>query len=224
MSSTSISSAVEVFARSMKPGAKIVDLGCGLQPYKQLFLHARYIGIDVEASGRMADQKCADIYFDGVKIPLDSESVDAVLCTQVLEHAVDPQLLVADIFRVLRPGGRLLVTVPFMWGLHEQPYDFRRFTPYGLQKLVSHCGFEIDHQENLTVGARAIRMLIDSEVNNFLVNVAPAHSLSPIARQLRRLKVAFHVRLLNILDQMWQSTFQFERVYIDNLLLAHKRL
>jgi hypothetical protein len=92
-----------------------------------------------------------------------------------------------------------------------------------LAKLVSRCGFEIDRQENLTIGARAIRVLIDSEVNNFLVNIAPAQKLSPIARQWLRLKVAIHERMLRVLDRMWQSTFRFERVYIDNLLLAHKR-
>ncbi len=223
MSSATISAAVEDFARSLESGAEIVDVGCGLQPYRHLFLHARYVGLDVEASGRNADEKCADVYFDGITIPLEAESVDAVLCTEVLEHAVAPELLVAEMFRILRPGGRLCVTVPFIWGLHELPYDFRRFTSYGLAKLVSRCGFEIDRQENLTIGARAIRVLIDSEVNNFLVNIAPAQKLSPIARQWLRLKVAIHERMLRVLDRMWQSTFRFERVYIDNLLLAHKR-
>lgn len=223
MSSSTISSAVEDFARSLKPGSEIVDVGCGLQPYRHFFLHTLYIGIDVEDSGRNAEDKCADKYFDGIKIPLESESFDAVLCTEVLEHAVDPELLVAEIFRILRPGGRLCVTVPFMWGLHELPYDFRRFTSFGLAKLVSGCGFEIDRQENINVGARAVRTLIDSEVNNFLVNVAPFRKSSPIARQQLRIKVAIHELMLRALDRMWQSTFCFERVYIDNLLLAHKR-
>jgi hypothetical protein len=73
------------------------------------------------------------------------------------------------------------------------------------------------------VGETCFTVLIDSEVNNFLVNIAPAQKLSPIARQWLRLKVAIHERMLRVLDRMWQSTFRFERVYIDNLLLAHKR-
>jgi SAM-dependent methyltransferase len=180
------------------------------------------VGLDVELSGRDVKEKLADMYFDGVNIPLKTESVDAVLCTEVLEHAIDPELLIGEIFRILRRGGRVCVTVPFIWGLHELPYDFRRFTPFGLAGLVSKRGFVIDHQERLSVGAPAIRMLIDSEVNNFLVNVMPTQKMSRIGAQWFRFKVLLHERLLRVLDRIWHSTFRFERVYIDNLLIAHR--
>lgn len=220
--SGTIAEAVAAFAHAMSPGARVVDVGCGLQPYRPYFSGMQCIGIDVRASGRTEHQKTADVYFDGTRIPIETASIDGVLCTQVLEHAVDPDALVAEIFRVLRPGGRLCITVPFMWGLHELPYDFRRFTPFGLERLVSGSGFVIDRQEKIADGARAIRMLIDSEVNNYLVNVRPGEKRGGWAVFRLRVAVRLHERLLRLLERVWRAEFRFERVYIDNLLLAHK--
>lgn len=222
MGSETIRTVVADFAKSLPAGTKILDVGCGLQPYKPLFAHATYLGIDVEASGRQAKDKAADVYFDGTHIPLETESVDAVLCTEVLEHAVDPEMLTAEMFRVLRPGGRVCITVPFIWGLHEVPYDFRRFTPFGLARLFSGHGFIVDRQEKLTSGIDAIQMLINSEVNNYVVNVLPSRHMTHREAKWFRFKLRLHERLLRIMDRLWRSTLNFERIYIDNLLIAHK--
>lgn len=220
--SNAIASAVHAFSLSLQPGAKVVDVGCGLQPYRKYFTHSKYFGIDVETSGRKEKEKSVDAYFDGVNIPLEQESVDAVLCTEVLEHAVDPEALVAEFFRVLRPGGQVCITVPFIWGLHELPYDFRRFTPFGLERLVVNKGFVINYQEKLVAGAPAIRTLIDSELNNFLVNVQPADPPRKMGRLRLQIAIYLHEQLLRILERIWRSSFRFERVYLDNLLIAHK--
>ena len=218
----SIESSVADFAMSLAQGLNVVDVGCGLQPYRPLFMHTKYVGIDVETSGRTAETKQADLYFDGINIPLESHSIDAVLCTEVLEHAVDPERLMGEIFRILRPGGRLCLTVPFIWGLHELPYDFRRFTPFGLEKMVSEQGFVVERQEKLTIGTSAILKLIGSEVNNFLVNVAPTQKMTPTEMRWFRFKVLCSEQLLRALARIWNSTLRFERVYIDNLLIAYK--
>jgi SAM-dependent methyltransferase len=220
--SNAIASAVHAFSKSLQLGAQIVDVGCGLQPYRKYFAHAQYVGIDVEASGRKEQEKSADIYFDGVNIPLAVESVDAVLCTEVLEHAVDPEALVAEFFRVLRPGGQIFITVPFIWGLHELPYDFRRYTPFGLERLVVSKGFVVKRLEKLVSGAPAIRALIDSELNNFLVNVQPADPRRKMGGLRLKIAIYLHERLLRILERIWRSSFRFERVYLDNLLVACK--
>jgi SAM-dependent methyltransferase len=92
----------------------------------------------------------ADIHeFDGRKIPFPDASFDYVLCTEVLEHADAPEILVAEMHRVLRPGGTLLATIPFSARVHYAPYDFQRFTRFGLQRLFA--GFEhprIDERGN----------------------------------------------------------------------------
>ncbi len=217
---TAIARCVSDFAASLPAQATVIDVGCGLQPYRPLFAHTQYIGIDVESSGRSEHQKSADRIFDGIHIPAEDASVDAILCTEVLEHAVDPVALVGEMFRVIKPGGTVCITVPFMWGLHELPYDFRRFTPNGLATLFSAAGFAVDRQQNLTEGIDAIRMLVNSELNNYRVNVRPRQSSKEDWRF--RLALYVHERLMRILERLWRRHFRFERIYIDNHLLAHK--
>lgn len=120
----------------------LVDVGCGSRPYEALFTVERYLGVDVEESGHPAEGKRCDVYFDGTTLPVGSDSADVVLCTQVLEHAPEPAALLAESARVLRPGGHLLLTAPLLWEEHEQPFDFRRFTSFGLRRLVEDAGFD----------------------------------------------------------------------------------
>ena len=222
MTTRTIRIAVEEFAASLPKGYRIVDIGCGLQPYRQVFAHTDYIGLDVEDSGRKSNEKLADLYFDGTNVPMESESVDAILCTEVLEHAVDPVSLVREMYRILRKDGTVCITVPFMWGLHELPYDFRRYSPFGLAALFSEAGFFITHQENLTTGSAAIRMLIDSEINNFTVNILPKKLYTK--NQIRKIRIMLwiHERLLRLVQRIWIKNFVFERLYVDNLLLCKK--
>lgn len=77
-------------------------------------------------------------------MPLPDASVDSVLCTQVLEHVAHPVQAVAEIFRVLKPGGAALITVPQWNELHEEPHDYFRYTKFGLTVLLEDAGFRIE--------------------------------------------------------------------------------
>lgn len=84
-------------------------------------------------------------------IPLEADTIDAILCTQVLEHVAEPSSVVGEFRRLLRPGGRLWMVAPLVWFLHEQPYDYYRYTSYGLRHLLERAGFidiEITPQQN----------------------------------------------------------------------------
>jgi SAM-dependent methyltransferase len=72
---------------------------------------------------------CPDIYGDAHKLPVKSESVDCVLCCEVLEHVADPFTCCSEIYRILKPGGLFVFSVPFIFPIHADPYDFGRFTP-----------------------------------------------------------------------------------------------
>ncbi len=115
---------------------RIIDVGCGSRPYESLFSGNEYIGIDVDGGGHKKDDKLPDSFFDGLNIPFEDKSFDVAICTEVLEHSPEPERLVADIARVLKPKGKLYVSVPFVWYEHEAPYDFRRFTSFGFKKLL----------------------------------------------------------------------------------------
>ena len=122
----------------------VVDIGCGTAPYRSLFAHTQYIGIEVVNRSQFGSAKGgADVLYDGRRLPLADASIDNVLCNQVLEHVFDPVAFLTEVHRVLRTDGRLMMTVPFVWDEHEQPYDFARYSSFGLAHLAGKCGFKV---------------------------------------------------------------------------------
>ncbi len=126
-------------------GGRILDVGCGAKPYALLFAHAEeYIGIDIETSGHDHGRSKVDIFYDGKSIPFEDGSVDTVVSFEVFEHVFDLDGLLHEIRRVLRPDGKLVFTMPFAWPEHEEPYDFGRYTSFGIADKLSKCGYEVE--------------------------------------------------------------------------------
>ncbi|WP_165585385.1 class I SAM-dependent methyltransferase [Roseococcus sp. SYP-B2431] len=120
----------------------VLDVGCGEMPFRGLLpAEVRYTGIDVPAAEDFGMTRHAEIVdFDGLHIPFPEASFDNILCTEVLEHAEDPAALVAEMLRVLRPGGTLAATVPFAARVHHAPHDHHRFTRYRLAAMFAGFG------------------------------------------------------------------------------------
>jgi SAM-dependent methyltransferase len=120
-----------------------LDLGCGNKPYQSLYnpFTTSQLGCDVVQS----DQNSVDVVCPATDLKFNNDQFDTVLCTQVLEHVFEHDKLMSEAFRVLKPGGHLILTVPFAWELHEEPYDFFRYTKHALKQLFEQTGFEIDY-------------------------------------------------------------------------------
>ncbi len=121
----------------------LLDFGCGGQPYRELFKLrvAKYIGADVAAAkGIQLDLELVP----DMPVPLEDASIDTVLSTQTLEHVYDSRFYIRECYRLLKPGGSLILSAPMQWRLHEVPYDYWRFTRYGLSELLTRNGFAID--------------------------------------------------------------------------------
>jgi len=119
---------------------RVLDVGCGNSPFRHL-LNAgkvRYQGIDVEAAASFGYANPDVIYYDGKTIPFDANTFDAVMCTEVLEHVPEPEPFIAELHRVLKPGGRAVVTLPWSARFHYQPYDYHRYTPSMLTRLFTN--------------------------------------------------------------------------------------
>lgn len=120
---------------------RVIDIGCGNKPYENIFTEktTEYIGCDIIQSNL---QK-VDILCEANKIPLADNSFETAFSTQTIEHVEDHQGLVNEAFRLLKPGGYTIVSGPMYWHLHEEPYDFFRFTKYGFQYVFEKAGFEM---------------------------------------------------------------------------------
>lgn len=119
-----------------------LDIGCGEMPYKPLIAPVvdKYIGLDIENPKYQRAVK-PDLFWDGSRIPLDNDSVDSVMATELFEHLPDLEAVLREIFRVLKPGGKLFFTVPFLWPLHDMPQDEYRYTPFSLKRHLGNAGF-----------------------------------------------------------------------------------
>ena len=122
---------------------RVLDVGAGEAPWRDLLpAGVEYVGVDADLSGEFGMRHKPDItYYDGKRLPFADDSFDHVLCTEVLEHVHDPYSFLADLKRVLRQGGTLILTVPWSARLHHLPHDYSRFTRYGLKDLLESVGF-----------------------------------------------------------------------------------
>lgn len=148
---------------------KILDVGCGRKPYKSLFTFKEYIGLDIENEGHSHFNEDIDIFYDGNAIPFIDSTFDSVICNQVLEHVFNPNTFLTEINRVLKPGGKFLLTVPFVWDEHEQPNDYARYSSYGLKFLLEKHSFEVIEfrktNNNITVLFQLLNGYIFKKIN-----------------------------------------------------------
>ncbi len=118
---------------------RLLDVGCGNSPFRHLLDAAatQYQGVDVPAAADFGYHNPDTVYYDGRVLPFPDASFDAVLCTEVIEHIPDPTESIREMHRVLKPGGLLLVTLPWSARFHYQPYDYHRYTPSMLRTLFA---------------------------------------------------------------------------------------
>ena len=131
---------------STADNAMMLDAGCGEAPYRKYFAHAKYESADF----CQVDKP----YFNSLTyvcsldaIPVEDERYDTVVMTQVLEHIPNPRKVLAEITRVLKPGGKLWISAPLMYPEHEPPYDFFRYTQFAWKMFCEEAGLEIEELE-----------------------------------------------------------------------------
>jgi SAM-dependent methyltransferase len=138
---------------------RLLDLGCGERPYEELFAPhiTGYVGLEYppvadnlhpEIWGKIElIRGIVDVWGDARNLPFRDGSFDTALALEVLEHVTDPCACLAEVARVLRPGGALLLTVPLFAPLHQWPFDYYRYTPRGAEAILQRAGFRIESVE-----------------------------------------------------------------------------
>ncbi|OGU30268.1 MAG: methylase [Ignavibacteria bacterium GWA2_35_9] len=191
---------------------KTLDVGCGTKPYEKYFKSSEYIGLEIETTVHREVSK-ADFFYDGTKFPFNNNEFDSIVTNQVFEHVFNPDSFLNEINRVLKKNGILLLTVPFVWDEHEQPYDFARYSSFGIKSVLEKNGFEIiAHRKTVTNFGVIIQL-----INGYIYKMTVRNSL---IRQIVTVLVMFPLSILGIiLSKILPSN---KDLYLDNIILAKK--
>lgn len=130
------------FAQSIPEGSRVLDAGSGDSPYQDLFIHTKYDSTDFIK----VDKNYTDPTFvcDLSNIPISDSYYNFIIFTQVMEHVIEPKKVLYELSRVLKPGGKLFYTGPLFYKEHEIPYDYYRYTQFGLRYLFENAGFVVE--------------------------------------------------------------------------------
>lgn len=145
----------------LRPGNRILDYGCAEQPYRDCFApELHYIGADLPGNP-LASLEIRP----GQPLDLETGSVDLVLSSQVLEHVTDPAAYLRECRRVLRPGGRLVLSTHGIMPLHRDPVDYWRWTCDGLRHAIAAAGFDVDELRGVMgLGATGVQLFQDATI------------------------------------------------------------
>jgi ubiquinone/menaquinone biosynthesis C-methylase UbiE len=195
-------------------GGKLLDFGCGSKPYEDLFSHStNYIGLDLEVSGHSGEYKRADVFYDGTNLPFGNNTFDSVIAIEVLEHIPNVEQILVELNRVLKPQGKILITTPFMYPEHEEPYDFHRFTTDG-HKVLLRDNWSIIHIEKLNDSHDVIFQLL---LRNQILAIK---NVSSIVGKLRR------ILFISVINVFWLITKRLfssnSKSYTNTLVIAEK--
>ena len=122
----------------------VLDIGCGHKAIKKhISDEVNYYGLDYYDTAEYWYESSPDIYGNANLLPIKNSSTSNVLLLDVLEHLPDPEACIKEVFRVLKTEGKLILQVPFMYPIHDDPLDFNRWTKHGLEKLLNNNGLSI---------------------------------------------------------------------------------
>ena len=192
---------------------KLLDVGCGTKPYENICNVDEYIGLEIDDEGNR-QHNYADVFYDGKTIPFEDKSFDSILSNQVFEHVFNPNQFLKEINRVTKVGGKFLITVPFVWDEHEQPYDYARYSSFGLKHILAENGFEIIEHRKSNNGIEVIFQLI----NDYLYKVIMTENV-----YFNLLIIILLMAPINMTGLILSKLLPRNNdLYLDNIVLAKK--
>lgn len=195
-------------------GVRCLDVGCGNRPYEYLFARGSYTGIDVEYSGRPLNMKQPDHFYDGNVLPFQNDSFDMVISTQVLEHVPNPLSMLKEMARVCKPEGVMVISLPFVYQEHEEPFDYFRFTRFGIAELLNKAGLRIETMKRDSGALETIAIL---------ANVYIIHNLVPGVRGFGHLFALFICLPIQLLAMILSKILPDQgQLYLNLVVHARK--
>lgn len=158
---------------------RVLDIGCAdrwIQP--NLPQGCDYIGLDYPATGKDLYEAAPDVFADASRLPLPDACVDTVIVLEVMEHLRHPMEALHEISRVLRPQGKVLLSIPFLYPIHDAPYDYQRLTRYGLVRDAEAAGLQIDAISNRLGSAESAGLIASLALAGMALESVKKHSPS----------------------------------------------
>jgi SAM-dependent methyltransferase len=200
-------------ARRIPSGMRVLDVGAGIGQYRTVFAHCDYKTQDFgQEPATIGKYTPLDYQSDIGAIPVEDRTFDVIVCTEVLEHVPHPDAALAEMARILKPGGRLLLTAPLASFLHQEPYHYYGgFTPHWYRKFLPDHGFDV---ESIVANAGFFSLLGQNAQHCLRVLRSPApNRLSRTtwaALMLMRLVTRPLAQLLPLLGR-WLDSLNLER-------------
>jgi len=199
-----------------------LDIGCGSKPYRDLFNKVKeYKGIDFkdysvnkDFSFGKPDYFFSNEYSKTLILPFKNESFDNVVSFQVLEHHPNPQKLISEMLRVVKKGGCILLTAPFLGGIHEEPHDYQRFTKYGLIELFKPYKCEILEIKEQGALFSTISMFLNEYLNSFAANNKLSYFISVL--------IYLPFILFSYISLLLDKIFKSNKILFNYLILVKK--
>jgi SAM-dependent methyltransferase len=172
----------EILAARPDMQGRLLDVGCGKRPYALIYDPIVEYSVGTEVAFSPHRTSAADVINYAESLPFADRSFDTILCTEVLEHTQQPFQVMQEFTRVLKPGGHLLLSVPFIYPVHEEPHDYWRFTNYGLAAICESAGLRplYIHQKG-GIGVTLISLWVN-------ITVRSINGLSKVLRRSRPLR------------------------------------
>jgi SAM-dependent methyltransferase len=196
---------------------KLLDFGCGSKPYRDLFKVSEYVGLDFENTGHPHLNEQIDVFYDGKNIPFPDDHFDSVFSSEVFEHIFNLPEILQELNRILKPGGKLLITCPFAICEHEVPNDFARYSSFGIRHLLESRGFKVLALEK---SGTAIETIWQLRVMNWHQNILPKVKNIPLLRGMLRNFIFLYCNGFAKLEN-WIFPDSFD-LYLNNIVLAEK--
>ena len=194
----------------------VLDFGCGSKPYESLFVNAnRYVGVDIEVSGHNHKDSKVDYFYDGKTLPFNDASFDAIVCFEVFEHVFNIDDVLAEMYRVLKPNGQLLISIPFVWDEHEIPYDFARYTSFGITHILNKHNFEVVTLTKTTTYVLAVFQMLIAYLFQYAL---------PKGRFIGKLSQLLVIFTLNVLALLFNTILPKRYEYFCNSVVLAKKV
>ena len=183
----------------------VLDIGCSnMWPKQYLHSSCSYVGLDYYETAENWYGTKPDVYGDALYLPLKQSCFDVVLLLDVLEHIKDTEQLIKQIRAVIKPNGILIISVPFLYPLHDEPRDYIRLTSYGFDELASRNGFILEASIALGSPILTSTLLLNISLTKLVINWVSGRSIASVFIVLLPFVVLFNnlmAKIISVLEK-----------------------